>query len=250
MMQIFKPQSIENNKKFYKKLFQRGSDKYIWGKCKRFSPEKAVGSKSIGKYFRPKLMEHVNPNDRVLDIGCGSGVFLPIVAQMCREIIGIDISCDMVKQCALVAEKFEIENSTLITASTEDIPFDSDTFDLVYMVDVIHHVEQPKKAIQEVYRVLRSGGKCIVFEPNKFNVLLALLCFFDRNEWGALRLGSKHQYKNLIAGRFQIQEMEYNGMLIGPDGKLNRLIADFLDLPVIKVLLGWQNPKIYICLKK
>ena len=98
---------------------------------------------------------------------------------------------------------------------------------------------------------LRSQGRhalalamAMDLDPNKFNVLLALLCFFDRNEWGALRLGSKHQYKNLIAGRFQIQEMEYNGMLIGPDGKLNRLIADFLDLPVIKVLLGWQNPKI------
>jgi hypothetical protein len=95
-----------------------------------------------------------------------------------------------------------------------------------------------------------SGGKLLVFEPNKYNPLLAFLCLLDRNEWRALLLGSMKRYRRLFGSYFNIYSMEYNGLLIGPDSKINCKIADFLNLPVVRNVLGWLNPKIFISMTK
>jgi ubiquinone/menaquinone biosynthesis C-methylase UbiE len=249
-MSIFKPFSAERNKRFYNKIIQGRCKNYIWGKEKRFSPEKVFASSSVRKNFKPILAEEISASYRVLDLGCGSGMFLPIVAPMCEEIVGVDISSDMLTFCSQCITKYSIENASLSSANSDHLPFVHETFDAVYMVDVIHHVVDCQQAVKEIYRVLKPGGRFIVFEPNKFNMLLAIFCFLDRNEWGALRLGSKRQYRKLFKDFFDIKQIDYNGLLIGPDSKLNCIITDFLDLPVIKFVLGWQSPKISILMTK
>ena len=249
-MKIFKPFSAERNKKFYNKIIKGRCKNYIWGHKKRFTPEKALASSSVRKYFKPILVEKVSESDRVLDLGCGSGMFLPIVAPMCAEIVGVDISSDMLISCSQCIKKFFIENASLSNASSDHLPFAAETFDVVYIVDVIHHAEDYEQAVKEVYRVLKPGGRLIVFEPNKFNVLLAIFCFLDRNEWGALRLGSKRQYRKLFKDFFDIEQIDYNGLLIGPDSRLNCMITDFFNHPAVKPFLGWQSPKISILMTK
>jgi len=249
-MTFFSKQTSENGKKFYRNLLSGACENYIWGKKKRFDPIRVFNSPSINKYFTLKVEKHISSNHKVLDLGCGNGVFLMILAPMCEELVGIDISVDMLNDCSKTIERLGIDNVKLVNATSEKIPFPDNEFDIICLVDVIHHIEQLQESILEIYRVLKPGGKLLVFEPNKYNPLLAFLCFLDRNEWRALLLGSMKRYRRLFESYFNIYSMEYNGLLIGPDSKINCKIADFLNLPVVRNLFGWLSPKIFISMTK
>ena len=249
-MTFFRKQTSKDGKKFYRNLLNGACKNYIWGKNKRFNPIRVFNSPSINKYFTLKVEKHISSNHKVLDLGCGNGVFLAILASRCEKTVGIDISVDMLNDCSKTIERLGIANVKLINATSEKIPFPDNEFDVICLVDVIHHVEQLQESVLETHRVLKPGGKLLVFEPNKYNPVLALLCFLDRNEWGALRLGSMKRYRQLFEPYFNIYSMEYNGLLIGPDSKINCKIADFLNLPIVRNLLGWLNPKIFISMTK
>jgi SAM-dependent methyltransferase len=118
------------------------------------------------------------------------------------------------------------------------------------MVDLIHHLERADPALKEAQRVLASGGHLFVFEPNKLNPMLYAMCVLDRNEWGLLRLGSKRRYRDLLSPLFEIERIDYNGLLIGPDGPLFRRIADLLSEGVTGRWLGWLCPKIFVSARK
>ena len=114
------------------------------------------------------------------------------------------------------------------------------------LVDVLHHLERTGPTLVEARRVLRPGGRLLVFEPNKLNPLLFLMCAIDRNEWGLLRLGSRRQYRKLLSPGFEIATMDYSGLLIGPDGPVFMWIADLLSSGTTGRLFGWLCPKIFI----
>ncbi len=249
-MTFFRKQTSKDGKKFYRNLLNGACKNYIWGKNKRFNPIRVFNSPSINKYFTSKVKKHISSDDKALDLGCGNGVFLAILASRCEKIVGIDISADMLSDCSKTLERLGIANVKLINATSEKIPLPDNEFDVIFLVDVIHHIEQLQESILEIYRVLKPEGKLLVFEPNKYNPLLAFLCFLDRNEWGALRLGSMKRYRQLFEPYFNIYSMEYNGLLIGPDSKINCKIVDFLNLPIVRNLLGWLNPKIFISMTK
>lgn len=249
-MTFFRKQTSKDGKIFYRNLLKGACKNYIWGKNKRFNPIRVFGSPSINKYFTAKVKKYISSGDKALDLGCGNGVFLSVLAPMCEKLVGIDISVDMINDCSKTMERLGITNVNLINATSEKIPFPDNEFDVICLVDVIHHVEHLRESVLETHRVLKPGGKLLVFEPNKYNPALALLCFLDRNEWGALRLGSMKRYRQLFEPYFNIYSMEYNGLLIGPDTKINCKIADFLNLPIARNLLGWLNPKIFISMTK
>jgi SAM-dependent methyltransferase len=100
--------------------------------------------------------------------------------------------------------------------------------------------------LMEIRRVVKPRGKILVFEPNKLNLLLWILCFLDPNERGLLSLGSRRSYRKLFSDHFVIEEMDYNGLLLGADSLLNRGLVNFLSIPIFKRLIGWQHPKIFM----
>ncbi|MFH2001218.1 MAG: class I SAM-dependent methyltransferase [Planctomycetota bacterium] len=245
-MGVFKPQNAEKNKEFYQRLAEGRCNDYIWGKDKRFDPVRLASSPSIDKFFTSKVAPYISKRHQVLDLGCGSGVFLPILAPMCQRLFGIDISYHMLETSVKVIDRFSLDNVTLLNASAEAMPFPENEFDIVVLVDAIHHIPQLTKTLTELKRVLKPGGQALVFEPNKLNPLLSLLCLLDRNEWGALRLGSKKRYLEVFKAHFTIDVLEYNGLLIGPDTAINRKIVDLLASAKLRNILGWQCPKIFI----
>ncbi|MDY6938518.1 MAG: class I SAM-dependent methyltransferase [Cyanobacteriota bacterium] len=250
-MIIFRPPQLQETQAFYENLAQ--NDRYqehIWGKSQRFDREKSVTSVSIDKYFTRKIDPFVQPTDKAIDIGCGSGLFLPIVSQRCRELVGVDISPEFIRDSRETIERFNLINTRVFQAKSEALPFPDDEFDTILMVDAIHHIYHLAETISEMNRVLKPGGKLIIYEPNILNPMLFLMCLFDRNEWGAIGLGRKSAYRKLFQPFFQIHCIEYNGLLIGPDSPLNLKIADFLNHPTFSPFFGWLNPKIFISMTK
>jgi len=103
----------------------------------------------------------INSNSRILDVGCGSGIFSQLLAAYSSNIIGIDIvnRTEIINNCK--------DNINLSLMSAEKLGFKEKTFDLVIMMEVLEHIPDVDFALKEVYRILKDDGKLIASTPNK-----------------------------------------------------------------------------------
>ena len=94
--------------------------------------------------------------DRVLDLGCGSGMTLPTLQRYFAEVTAADVYTEH----AAKVKKFEgLAGLELVTCDGRMLPFRSGSFDAVLMMDILEHVEGSKRdLIAESHRVLRRGG--------------------------------------------------------------------------------------------
>lgn len=101
--------------------------------------------------------------DRLLDIGFGSGIFLPELATHCNELHGIDVheNIHLVEQMM----RKEGKNATLIQASSTQIPYPDHYFDCVVCMSVLEHIHELSAAIREIRRVTHEQGTIILGFP-------------------------------------------------------------------------------------
>lgn len=104
---------------------------------------------------------------RVLEIGCGTGLVMSAIASRLDpggRVCGIDVVPAMLEQCQLTAKKFELEDRLeFLQAPAERIPYPANSFDVVYSSLCFHHFKT-RQALSEQLRVLRPGGRLIVFD--------------------------------------------------------------------------------------
>ena len=248
MLSMFKHRSTGQTRSFYQGLVKGTKKRGIWGKENRFSP--SLEKPSVLRHFVPLICRNLSQTDNCLDLGCGPGGFLSLMAPYCGTIVGADIVPDFIDQCRENIQRRALGNSSAVLLEKEGLPFEDGEFDKVIMIDTIHHLEYPGKTMSDVFRVLKPGGTLLIFEPNKANPLLALLCALDSNEHGLLRLGTVSAYRRLLGDALNIVHQEYNGMLIGPQGRIALAIADFVSAPSHAKLLGWLSPKLFIAARK
>lgn len=100
-------------------------------------------------------------NRTVFEYGCGVGRWYPFFSQRGAHWCGIDISETMI---ALAHQYYGDIDAQILTSTT--LPFDDESFDLVYTVTVIHHnpYETQAKMASELERILRKNGHCLLFE--------------------------------------------------------------------------------------
>jgi SAM-dependent methyltransferase len=108
--------------------------------------------------FRRILKKFNRRFNHSLDLGCGVGTNLQVLREFSNKVVGIDYS-----QKALVYSKDKGYSKT-IKMSAEHLKFKENTFDLILCSDVIEHIDD-KKALDEIYRVLRPKGILIFSVP-------------------------------------------------------------------------------------
>ncbi len=118
------------------------------------------------------VLKKVDLKDKViLDQGCGEGVWMNEFARFTspKNVFGFDIDPESKTNYELLITNLPnpvpIEN--YIICKAEDLKFGSDKFEIVFSNEVLEHVEDDKKAVEEVNRVLKKGGKFIIFTPNR-----------------------------------------------------------------------------------
>ena len=95
---------------------------------------------------------------RILDVGCGTGANLLMLSQF-GDAEGVDISEDALAFC----RERGLEKVKL--GAGEALPYDDGTFDLVTALDVVEHMDDDLAGLREMRRVLRPGGRVLLFVP-------------------------------------------------------------------------------------
>ncbi|MBE0670704.1 MAG: class I SAM-dependent methyltransferase [Anaerolineales bacterium] len=119
-----------------------------------------------------KVMEYTRnfaPYSRVLDFGCGSGVMLPYLSQISKQIVALDVDLlpiQSLQKYISLSTNVEIKDATK-TAIT-DLPANS--FDLIIALDVLEHVHNLPRTLSELLTLLTPSGQLIVSGPTE-NIL-------------------------------------------------------------------------------
>ncbi len=106
---------------------------------------------------------------RVVDLGCGSGVFTGVLQQRGYRCVGVDLSPKLI---ALAQANFP--GIDFHVGDIEHLPFADASFDGVLLSGVVHHLPEPSRCAEEVFRILRPGGKFVAFDPNRMNPFMYL----------------------------------------------------------------------------
>lgn len=98
---------------------------------------------------------------RILDVGCGLGLYVRQFRACSPHVWGVDIDPERVAEASR-----ELPNISL--AKAESLPFPEGSFDVVLLHEVLEHVGDDRQAVAEAWRVLRPGGRVVVFAPNRW----------------------------------------------------------------------------------
>src|SRR5436305_8092361 len=109
---------------------------------------------------REQLTTFVIPrgDERALDVGTGAGTLALALAPLVAEVVGVDVVSELLER----ARSHAPENVTFLEADATNLPFEPASFDLVCCRRTLHHVAHPERAVSELTRVARPGGRVFV----------------------------------------------------------------------------------------
>jgi ubiquinone/menaquinone biosynthesis C-methylase UbiE len=145
---------------------------------------------------------HIDSASRILDCGCGPGSITVGLAQWAPDgqTIGIDIGAEQLDGARARARDLGVTNVAFRQGDIFALPFEDDSFDVVFSQTVLYHIPDPAKALAEIKRVLRPGG--LVALRDAINA--ALVIWPDepliRDNARMVRLGALHSGGNPDVG--------------------------------------------------
>ena len=107
-----------------------------------------------------RVAQEIEPEDIVLECACGTGSISKPVAEKCRKLIATDMSVNMMKRARKNCSG--CGNITFRRANIMSVNVRDNTFDKVVAGNVIHLLDEPYKAVNELLRVCKKGGKVII----------------------------------------------------------------------------------------
>lgn len=186
-------------------------------------------------------LAEAKPGMRVLDVGCGTGIYMLELARRDVYVIGVDPSIEMI---LIAREKFRQAGLKcyFICGSAEALPFRPERFDLALTVTSLCFVGRPDRAVEEMYRILKSGGRIVVGELNRFSLwafLRRLKGLFRETIYNQAHFWSRRELERLLRRRgFSPDAVQV--LLYFPPINLQAFLkgARFMERVIKKVLPG------------
>jgi SAM-dependent methyltransferase len=176
--------------------------------------------KILSQFVADAVKDVKDRRPQILDVGCGTGGNVVMLNEH-GEAHGIDVSTDAVAFC----HERGLERVQL--GAADELPYDDGTFDLVTALDVVEHLDDDLGALKEMRRVLRPGGKILIFVPT-FMFL-----------WGVQDDVSNHRRRYRLPGLLKV--IREAGFEVERSTYAN--ITFFLPVLVIRTLMRWFKIK-------
>lgn len=106
------------------------------------------------------------PAKNLLDLGCGDGGLIDAIPKNI-EYTGIDISKTQVDSAKKQIEKLKLKNATILQGDILSLKIKDNSYDVTLLCDVVEHVLNPKKLLEEAKRITKKGGYIILGIPNE-----------------------------------------------------------------------------------
>mgnify|MGYP005621340591 CR=1 FL=1 len=125
----------------------RGNPSFVW---------------RAGQERRLALIRRYVPleGQRVLDVGCGVGIYTSAFLRYTPHVFGVEIEADRVREA-------RARTKGVARAVGEMLPFADNTFDVVFSHEVLEHVADDHLCARELVRVAHTGGRIVIFVPNR-----------------------------------------------------------------------------------
>lgn len=181
--------------------------------------------KYIQRYRFKKIVQLMGNKtyDHLLEVGTGSGIFLPELSRHCKHLYAIDIH-DHFDKVSNLCKVSHIKDFNLSTQSIDNTNFPDEFFDAIVAVSVLEFVPDIQKSLTEIKRILKKGGVFITICPMESKLLDSVLSIYTskspEEEFG----NSRQKVTNLLEQNFKI---ESKGHMIPLIGKLFPVYTDY-----------------------
>ncbi len=119
-----------------------------------------VYNRKVYKGTGIKVAEFIDESDNVLECACGTGAITEEIAKKAQKVLATDFAEGMLKRASKKCRKYG--NVSFRQEDITDIKCEDESFDKVVAGNVIHLLPEPEKALNELLRVVRPGGKVII----------------------------------------------------------------------------------------
>jgi ubiquinone/menaquinone biosynthesis C-methylase UbiE len=122
----------------------------------------------IRKFEGELILDMLQPSsrDRILDAGCGTGIFTVDLVQAGAAVTGLDLSFPMIRRAG---EKFRALQFQPVLADIRNLPFKNSVFDKTVSVTALEFVKDARAGMDELFRVTRSGGTIVAATLNRLS---------------------------------------------------------------------------------
>lgn len=129
-----------------------------WKKFDSFSEEEIKRTGDM--YFDIIDFKQINEQSTVMDVGCGTGRWTKYIASRVKFVEAVDPSEAVFSAANLLKDQ---KNVRITQASTDNLPFDDNTFDLVFSIGVLHHIPDTRQAMRDCIKKLKKDGLFLVY---------------------------------------------------------------------------------------
>jgi len=130
---------------------------------------------SFQKYRVSKVMRIYTPekNESVLDLGCAWGTFCFAFAPFCRDVTGVDYNQKGISLCNKLLDISKFNNIKFVCSDAQQTKLESESYDVIICADLFEHLypEIFENVMDECNRLLRKGGKLVIWTPHSGHIL-------------------------------------------------------------------------------
>lgn len=151
------------------------------------------------------------PEDVILDVGCGDGYQISHILGSASRIIGIDLS-----RARLEKARKKINGADLVRASSEKIPFRQQIFDKAMCLELLEHLRNPSVTLQEIESVLKEAGTLVVSVPFRERIIATecIHCGKPTPLWGHIHRFDEQKLASLLPRNLKTIHQIYTGTVI------------------------------------